>query len=444
MEGVRADRMSVYGHARPTALRAEALALDGAVFERAYTSSPDAAFAVASLLTGKYPPEHGMLAGGVLGPDHDTLAETLQAAGYATRVVSSEPALTRESGVLQGFEGVDEVDPVDVPELDGGAAEVTRRALAWLDRGWDGKRPFFLMAVYSSPLLPFSPPEEYRRKYLRPADDPNLVEMMSEVWLPFAERYTSRRMEFGAPELSVLRDLYDAEVLYADEQWGAVVAALRSRRLAEKTLVVLTATRGEDLGGNHRLADRSSLREANLRVPLIMALPGRIPKGIKVGGLAQDVDVFPTVCELLGVPLPPTVGPGAVSLASMGGPPRRDRAVSVAIVTEPSGLGYPILGMREGDHRVVVGPHGVISLYHLAADAAEIMNLAGASGEVAARMVTKLQEWDAALRLPAGLAGPTGSPGAAAAAPAPGPATSPAPAGRAAPPAAGPQPPSRP
>src|SRR5262249_41735115 len=155
--------------------------------------------------------------------------------------------------------------------------------------------------------------------------------VVAEYWMPFAGRYNARLADLSDREMNTLHDLYDAEVLYLDDQIGKVVAGLRELKALDATLLVGTATRGEDLGEQHRLADPSSLREASLRVPLLMRLPGVVPAGRRVAGLAQDVDVMPTILDLLRVKRPATIGRSAVSLAPFLEKTSRATAVSAAI-----------------------------------------------------------------------------------------------------------------
>jgi len=420
-EGVRADRMSVYGYGRPTTPRMGSLAPEGTLFERAYTASPDDAASLASLLTGRYPPEHGLLLIRHLRDSINTLPEVLKESGYATRAITSERQMSRDSGLFQGFEEIDVVDPAAAEEFDGGAAEVSRRAISWIKEKWDRKKPFFMVLVYSSPLLPFHPPDDYRFKFVDPIVVRERVEVVSEYWLPFAEKYNAHAADLSDREMNTLRDLYDAEIFYADARIGEVVSMLREMKLLDDTLLVETATRGEDLGEQHRLADASSLREANLRIPLLIRFPGKAPAGLRVKGLAQNVDLMPTILDLLGLAHPDTISRLAVSLAPMESRTRRTDAVSTAVQSRQGGPVDLFASVRDERYRMLVGPEGPAGLFDLQSDPEGSVDILTRAAEPAARLKKALGEWDTSLSAAPGTAPLPGPIQAAPGAPAPAP-----------------------
>jgi arylsulfatase A-like enzyme len=390
--------MSLYGYARPTTPRLGSLAPEGAVFDHAYTSCPDEAAAIGSILSGRYPPEHGLLLQRHLRDSVKTLAESLKDAGYATHAITSEMQMSKESGLHQGFEEVEMIDPAESEELDGGAAAVTRRATAWIGGKRDREKPFFLVLVYSSAELPFHPPDKVRFKFVDPIVSRDRVDVVSEYWVPFAVRYNAHQAELSDREMDMLHDLYDAELLYVDDQIGEVVAALRSMNVLDATLLVETATRGEDLGEQHRLADVSSLRESNLRVPLLLRFPGHVPAGLKVEGLAQDVDLMPTILDLVGVARPATISRTAISLAPVGARTKRENSVSTAIRPAAQGSFDLLVSARDDRYRMLVSPRGSEGVFDLSADPEGLVDLSAKSGDVTQRLQRSLAEWDESLQ----------------------------------------------
>ncbi|HZE89733.1 MAG TPA: sulfatase, partial [Verrucomicrobiae bacterium] len=370
---------------------------ESTVFEHAFASSPDDAPSIASLMTGRYPPEHGLLLTRRVRDAVQTLAESLKKAGYDTHAITSEVQMSAASGLQQGFDQVDIVDPSTVDDLDGGAAEMSRRAIAWIRGSWPRKNPFFLTLVYSSPSLPYHPPDSARFRFIDPIVPHDRVDVVADYWLPFAARYSARAAEISDREMVMLRDLYDAEIYYADDRIGEVVSSLREMKLLDSTLLVETASRGEMLGEDHLLADTSSLRDANLRVPLLMRFPGHVKGGLRVAGLAQDVDVMPTMLDLLGVARPETVSRSATSLAPLDGPARRSTAVSTAVRPGPASKFDLIVSGRDDRYRIIVSSAGVEALFDFQADPDGAQNLLRTSPDAAERMLKKLGDWDAAL-----------------------------------------------
>lgn len=418
VEGVRADHCSAYGYTRPTTPGLEAVAHEGVLFERAYSSTPYTPAAVASLLSGRYPPEHGMLLRGDLDEAVPTLGEILSDSGYETHAVISDPLLPAAFGLLRGFHKVDLVDPTDTAEADGGAAEVTRRARAWLEDGRDASRPFFMMIVYSSPRLPFAPPEPYPGRFLSGGELPDSVEAATRLWMPFARRFNAGDVEMSARDRATLTSLYDAEIAYADSQVRELVGAMRELALLDETLLVVTSDRGEDLGDGHRLADRTSLGEGNLRVPLLMRHPGLLPGGEREAAPAQDVDLLPTVVGLLGLERPETVSTTAVGHLGEGeGGPGRKGAVSVSIRRLPDGILHLVMSATDGRYRYTLTPMGPESLVDLESADDPPTNLLEEGGEPFERLHGVLMEWDSSLRPipaadPPGLRSGTGEAGA--------------------------------
>ncbi len=406
MEGLRADHTSAYGYARETTPGLEALAREGTLFERAFTSTPDTRAAIATLLSGRYPPEHGLFLRSTLHRSVRMLPELLVDEGYQTHAISSDLLVDRPSGLLRGFQEAEMVDPADCPEIDGGAAEVTRRAVRWLRESADPGKPFLLALIYSSTNLPFDPPGPYRMRFMTGDEGARRVEGASGLWLPFAQRFNAGTASLGARDLDTLKALYDGEVAYADAQVGEVLSALGEEGLADGTLVVVTSDRGEDLGDLHRLADRSSLWEANLRVPLLMRLRGRAPERARIEGIFQDVDLVPTVCDLLGIPPPSTVTETAVSHFPFEGGPRRTAAVSVALRHHPNDVVDLIMSVRDDRHRFQLSPSGPDALYDLRSGPQATANILDSSADHAARMERALEEWDASLQP---LPGPDGT-----------------------------------
>lgn len=99
------------------------------------------------------------------------------------------------------------------------------------------------------------------------------------------------------------RALYDAAVLYVDEQIGRVVNAIESRGLSEDTLIVIASDHGEELGDHGDISHHFRLYEHNIRVPLMFSRPGIAPRRIK--GLTSLLDLPPTIADLTGVSSPP-------------------------------------------------------------------------------------------------------------------------------------------
>jgi arylsulfatase A-like enzyme len=292
LDTTRADHLGVYGYERPTSPNLDELAAHAEVYEKAYSTSSWTLPAHASLFTGRYPRSHGMrhdpagelvLADAIDAPEGIrarglsdealTLAEILQAAGYRTGAVVAGPWLHRSFGLSRGFVHYDD----EAVHSARRAAEVTDGALRWLEQG---DEPFFLFLNYFDPHAPYAPPPRYRKTFLPRGAEVNL------------------RSSRQAPAL------YDAEILYMDEQVGRLLRALRERGLYDDTLVIVTADHGELLGDRGTWGHERYLWEPLVRVPLVVKRPGPRQPGRREQAPISIVDVLPLVLEAVGLEPP--------------------------------------------------------------------------------------------------------------------------------------------
>lgn len=303
VDTLRADHLGCYGYPKPVSPHLDRFAEGATLFETAIAQAPWTRPSVTSILTGLGPLEHGVRTLEDRLPDAaDTLAEKLRAAGYRTAAFSTNLHVTADTGLAQGFD-----DFFLSPQED--SAAVNRRVLAWLDGHLDGHRgpergaePFFLYIHTLDPHAPFTPPPDLRRRFA-PAAPPQAgtVESLRRIYSVRGPRRVARIAEV-AP-------LYDAEIAANDRSFGALLAALKERKLFEESLIVFVSDHGEALGEHQDFGHARSLYADQLDVPLVVKLPLQA-RGERVSRLAQHVDLLPTVLAAAG--LPPATGlPGA-------------------------------------------------------------------------------------------------------------------------------------
>jgi len=181
-----------------------------------------------------------------------------------------------------------------------------RDAIKWLEGGRDPAKPFFLAVGFHRPHLPFVAPAKYFDLYplgkivlpVEPAND------IDDIPLPARNEAVPQYTMSATPEQrrAVIR-AYLATVSYMDAQAGRVLEALRRLKLEANTIVVFAGDHGWHLG-EHGLWHKRSLFEPSARVPLIVHAPGAKGNGQATPSLAELVDVYPTLCDLTGVPAP--------------------------------------------------------------------------------------------------------------------------------------------
>ena len=171
---------------------------------------------------------------------------------------------------------------------------------------------FFIGAGFLKPHLPFIAPKRYFDLYANvkftPADNPFPPKNVPEVAMhTFGElRSYSDIPEIGPvpPEKAVeLIRAYYAATSYTDAQIGKVLNALDRLGLRENTVVVLWGDHGYHLG-DHGLWNKHSNFEEATHAPLIMSIPGQKNAGRKSAALTEFVDIYPTLCDVCGLPAP--------------------------------------------------------------------------------------------------------------------------------------------
>lgn len=303
VDTVRADHMSLYGYERETTPRLEALAADGSVFDHAFSAAAWTLPGVGSILTGQWPSVHG---GGETGADRfnsirgdmPTLAEVLQASGYATGAVANGGYMAPAFGFERGFA---HYDFRPGPDHDVRRADASvDLALEWIDEH-RGEPFFFLLHLF-----------DVHRHYDAP--EPARGEFTDQ----FAGRYPassmatleSRVLAEEAGDVEFHLAAYDEEILWVDAQVGRFVEELRRRGVWEESLVVLTADHGEAFFEHGAKGHGSSLYNEVLRVPLIVWGPG-VPAR-RWQEPVSTVDIVPTILD--GASLEPPREPAGVSL----------------------------------------------------------------------------------------------------------------------------------
>ncbi len=158
IDTLRADHVGVYGRRQARTPNIDEAARNGFFFTDVTSPAPLTTPAHASLLTGLYPPAHGVRDNGAfrLSEEKTTLAELLERSGYSTGAIVASFVLKRRFGLDQGFSEYDDRLAEDLGrarEID--AARVTEKAVAWLK---DRKEPFFLWVHYFDPHADYAPP----------------------------------------------------------------------------------------------------------------------------------------------------------------------------------------------------------------------------------------------------------------------------------------------
>lgn len=186
---------------------------------------------------------------------------------------------------------------------------LTDTAIDYLQtRNPEDEDPFFLYLAYLAPHDPRTMPQKYKDMY-----DPDKITLPGNCMAehPFLFGVEKIRDEVLAPyprtedELKKQLAEYYGMITHLDAELGRVLNTLRSRNLLEDTLIVFAADNGLSMG-SHALMGKQNHYEESIRVPLVFCGPG-IPENQKVDNYVYLLDVYPTLCDLVGAPIPDSV-----------------------------------------------------------------------------------------------------------------------------------------
>jgi arylsulfatase A-like enzyme len=319
MDSVPARRLGCYGYRRPVSPHVDQLALEGVRFRECLSTGAMSPPAHASLFTGLYPDRHGVLLKGEVLPRHlPTLAEVLGRNGYRTWCLSNKMDVGEETALDRGFQKVLEMNrrfPWPLAGLhfrlrrstmklrgwmDDGAALSNRRLLSWIDGESGTDTPFFAFINYADAHYPYGAPRSFRFRFTRRALPSAAMWRLFQASL-HTEEYRLGEFDLDPEDLEDLSGLFDGGVAYLDHRIGELIGALSRRDLLDRTLVIALADHGEFLGDRGLIGHGQVLYEPVLQVPLLMRLPGRLPRGVIERRSAQICDVMPTILDLLGI-----------------------------------------------------------------------------------------------------------------------------------------------
>lgn len=235
----------------------------------------------------------------------------MSGSGYVTDEAKELVVLNNETNPSAGTKGppTEAADVADNAHHDGKLAE---RAIDEI-RNLDSSKPFFLAVGFRKPHLPFTPPKKYWDMY-SPAE---IDTASNPFWPENRTKYTMNnygelRNYYGMPrgkedvsneQAKHLKHGYYASVSFIDAQIGKILNELDKQGLKEKTIVVIWGDHGWKLGEHKSWAKHTNF-EIDTRVPLIIHAPGYDTAKNRTDALVELIDVYPTLSELCGLPLP--------------------------------------------------------------------------------------------------------------------------------------------
>ncbi|MGO2360920.1 MAG: choline-sulfatase [Brachybacterium tyrofermentans] len=438
---IQADQMAAqalgaYGDDAARTPHMDALAADGAVFDRAYCTTPLCAPSRASMMTGRMPSDLGCYDNGDdFAASTPTFAHHLRAAGYHTALVGRmhfigpdqhhgfEQRLTTDvypadldmvpdwqrdpADRLQWYHDADTVHTAGVSQAtvqQDFDDEVGFRTLRHLNDRVRANRaagediPFLMVTSFIHPHDPYEPPREHWDRFAEgdiPA--PKHPEVPDAAQDPHTHRLRAMsgfdQRETTSEEVARARRSYYAAVSYIDDHVGRIRERLESLGLLENTVIVVTSDHG-DMLGEKGLWYKMSPYEESARVPLILHGPEHLVDRGRYANPVSLLDLMPTLLELAGAPeeAPAPVAEGAstgVSAAetrrglsllesarreASGAAGPDDRDILIEYLAE--GTLRPQVTLVRGQYKYVICPGDPEQLFDLVADPHELRNVA--------------------------------------------------------------------
>jgi arylsulfatase A-like enzyme len=333
VDTLRADRLGTYGYERETSPNLDALAASGIRFAQQVSQSSWTKCSMSSLWTGLYPARtRSLRAYDVLSEGATMPAEIFRDAGFRTAAIWRNGWIAPNFGFAQGFEiylsprmqNRGRMNRIDSPNitLEGSDGDIIDSAREFLRS--HGHERWFL--------------------YLHLMDIHQYA--YSEETAIFGTSYS---------------DSYDNSIRWVDSLLGHLFAELDQRGLRENTIIVFSADHGEAFGEHGGEGHARNVYSEVTTTPFILSFPFRLDPGIAVEARSENVDLWPTVLELVGLPpLPDTDGQSLVPqiVAAADGASEPDaEGIAIAHLDQAWGRtqqkSQPMVAINEGRWRLI-------------------------------------------------------------------------------------------
>jgi arylsulfatase A-like enzyme len=303
IDTMRSDGLSCYGNPNASTPQIDQFASDSILFKDAFAASPWTSPSMATILTGLSPSVHMTTDyKSILPGTLETIGERMRNAGYLTHAIGSNPVLVRRN-FSQGFMGYnvfpksrDNTPLGKILELffpmqfvsKASTSDLTEMAVEWISENADND--FFLWLHYFDPHGPYEPPAEYLEGYTPVAG----------VGRRFGAKESIRGgfLKLSSEQRDGVRALYDAEVRYVDDNIGSFLAHLKKLEIYDDALIVLTGDHGEEFWEHDGYEHGHSLYNEQLKVPLIIKLPGGEGQKAIVDQRVSLESLTPTLLDL--------------------------------------------------------------------------------------------------------------------------------------------------
>lgn len=330
LDTLRPDHLGCYGYGRDTTPNIDSVAKDGALFQNYYCPNAPCLPSRASLISGLYGIRNGIVGHGGTASDmriegatrgfqdefarHNLIA-TIREAGLYTATIST---FAERHSAWWFNAGYNEVYNLGSGGMES-AEEVTPLVIEWISRNVQ-KDDWFLHINMWDAHTPYRAPENFGNPYENePLADNWITQEIFDEHLKHVGPHGAREINMWSDKtdpnyprhpgsLKTLNDAknfidqYDTSIKYMDGKIGEILSCLKNAGIYDDTAIIITSDHGENMGelgiyGEHATADKPTCH-----IPMIIKWPGGLA-GIKAEGLYDNVDLCPTIAELLNLPV---------------------------------------------------------------------------------------------------------------------------------------------
>jgi len=343
LDAARAQNFGCYGYHRQTTPFLSSMERDCAFYENAISSSYWTMPSVASLFTGMYTSDHGLVADSdKLDESWTTLPGILRKKGYHCSAFVRNIYVSEYSGLTSDFDyyckkdykkklkgmmsflksltfgledgsnrtgdkHVSKVSQITKKQafitalsraaetfVDSGSSQLISNFGSWLSKHKSG--PFFVYLHFMETHSPYRAPHLYGFRFLK------LKEKIKELKVNRDHlRFLTKEREMTPDDFRILLASYDNAIFYSDALIGRIIGMLRQMGLYDNSLIIILSDHGDNIGDHGLMSHYWCLYDTVIKIPLLIKFPRHLSCIGRITRLAQNVDIFPTILSLLDV-----------------------------------------------------------------------------------------------------------------------------------------------
>ncbi len=302
-DGLRVKNLSCYGNPKNTTLTIDRLAREGVLFEDAYACSDHTDPSFTTMLSGKYPLSHGITRHGTRS--HGATKEQIRIFNRTTVLL---PEILKPRGYYnmafdwlgrwhrRGYDFYGETEDGEIKNKRSDYIDLASKFIRekrdedffMLFHCWDTHTPFL--------TLPPAFVDKFRKGGGGERVEDMLQRIGNEKWREIAGNYHLQGIEY----VDEIPAMYDAAANFFDHLVNRLLECLEECEILDDTIIVLTGDHGDNVLRGGVFVGHFGLYDSVIHVPLILWGPG-LPRGKRVEGFVQHVDLVPTILELLGI-----------------------------------------------------------------------------------------------------------------------------------------------